>query len=106
MKYKVLHSHLIHSTTPTKDKDGNVKPSADRRFKAGDHITEADLEGTDWTVDFLQRNGAIEPLEGTEAPGEKPTPQQVQAKAAAAVPGAAGAPGAQNPPAGVAPAKK
>jgi hypothetical protein len=72
MKYKVLHTRLTHTPHSADPK----KPAGpDVVFKAGDIIAPSDLEGTDWTPEFLIKNGAIEPIEGTEDPGEKPAPR-------------------------------
>jgi hypothetical protein len=67
MKYRVLHTRLTHTPFSADPK----KPAGpDVTFKAGDIIAPSDLEGTDWTPEFLLNNGAIEAIDGTEEPGE------------------------------------
>ena len=57
MKYEVIHSVLM---------------GAAKSFKRGEELTPEQLTEAGFDVEFLVRNGAVEPMRGTFEPGDVP----------------------------------
>ena len=74
MKYKVVHTYL-QSNKPV-DEDNAAKGFKLHEFKQDQHVTAAELKAAGFDVEFLERNGSIEKLEGSESEPEPPTTTQ------------------------------